>query len=94
MKKPLQIIFSLVFIIVCLLITRTIVSNRIATSGELLGQISEKANVYKTQNALIGEELYSILSLTNLTKEASKLGFVNQVNTLSLSQSLPLAAKQ
>jgi hypothetical protein len=94
MKKSLQIIFGLISIVVCLLITRTVVSNRIATSGGLLGQITDKTNSYKIQNAIIGEDLYSVLSLTSLAKKASGLGFVSQGNAISLAQSLPLAAKQ
>lgn len=94
MKKPLQIIFSLIFVIICLIFTRTFVSNSMAVSGEVLGQITKQTSEYKTQNAILGEELYSQLSLTNLSEKASKLGFVEQKDILSLSEALPLAVKQ
>jgi hypothetical protein len=94
MKSSLKMITGLVFVIICLLVTRTVVSNGIATSGEMLGQITEKTNSYKMQNKLIGEQLYSTLSLTNLVKKASDLGFVSEGKVVSLSQSLPLAARQ
>ncbi len=94
MKKQILIISGLTLIAVCLLMVKTFVSNDISTSGELLGQIKEKSNEYKMENAILGEELYAMVSLTNLSKEASKLGFVDQKNVVSLSNSLPLAIKQ
>ncbi len=94
MKKEIFIVTSLIAVIVCLLITRTVISNGISTSGEVLGQIKEKTNALKMENAIIGEELYAMVSLTNLSEKAEKLGFVNSKDTVSLTKSLPLAIKQ
>ncbi len=94
MKKELLIITGLLTVIACLLITRTVISNGISTSGEVLGQIKEKTNNLKMENAIIGEELYAMVSLTNLSEKASELGFVDQKDMVSLTKSLPLAIKQ
>jgi hypothetical protein len=94
MKKPILIIFGLTLIALCLLVVRTAVSNRIATSGELLSEIMIKTDRYKQQNAIIGEELYASLSFIKLSEKASSLGFIASKNTFSLSQNLPLAVRQ
>lgn len=94
MKKSILILMSLILTVFVLLITKAVISNNISTSGELLGQITDKTKHYKTENAIIGEELYSMLSLTNIAVKAKDQGFVEAKDCIALTNSLSIAIKQ
>jgi Na+-transporting NADH:ubiquinone oxidoreductase subunit NqrC len=94
MKKPVLIIGSLIIIILILSVTRIFISNQVATSGVVLGEIQEEAANVKTENALLAEKLYTKSALTNIDSEAEKLGFVTQNSDFVLSGQVPVAYKQ
>lgn len=94
MKKPAILIILLIVTVVALSIFKTFVSNKISTSGTVLGAIEEKINYYKTENALISEKLYTLSSLTSVSEKADKLGFVDEKSTFVLTNPVPIALKQ
>ncbi len=94
MKKQILILTSLISMIFLLLIIKTVISNNISTSGELLGQITDKTKHYKTENAIIGEDLYAMLSLTNIAVKAKDQGFVEANSCIALMNPLSIAIKQ
>ncbi len=94
MKKPALTILFLIFVILVLSVVKTFVSNRISTSGMVLGAIEDKISYYKTENALLSEKLYSMSSLTNISNQAEKLGFVEEKTNFVLTNPLPIALKQ
>ena len=66
MKKPALIIVFLVILILGLSVVKTFASNRISTSGSVLGSMEEKISYYPIENTMLDEKLYSLSSLTNL----------------------------
>ncbi len=94
MKKPILVIGLLITLTLALSVVKIYVSNQIATSGVILGKTQEEINSYKTENILLSEKLYSASALTNIDKEASKLGFVEQKSDFVLSGKVPVAFKQ
>ncbi len=94
MKKPALIILFLVMTIVVLSLFKTFLANRISTSGMVLGDIQQQISYYKTENAILSEKVYSMSSLTYVSKEAKNLGFVQNSGDFVLTNPLPIALKQ
>jgi cell division protein FtsL len=94
MKKPILIITILLVTALTFSIVRIYISNQIATSGVVLGQVQGKIDAYKTQNIQLSEKLYSESSLTNISEEAAKEGYVAQSSDFVLNGQIPVAYKQ
>ncbi len=94
MKKPILLIAILLVAVFTLSIVRIYISNQIATSGVVLGQVQGKIDSYKMQNILLAEKLYSESSLANIAQEVSKEGFVVQSSDFVLTGQIPVAFKQ
>jgi hypothetical protein len=94
MKKPILIIAILLVVTLTLSIVRIYISNQIATSGVMLGQVQSGIDAYKMQNILLAEKLYSDSSLANIAQEASKEGFIAQSSDFVLNGQIPVAFKQ
>jgi len=94
MKKPISLIFLVIFMIIILSIIKTVVSGRLSTSGVSLSKIEEEINNYKTQNIILREKLLTVSSLNNIVSKATLLGFVEKKSEFILSKPLPLAIKQ
>ncbi|MBI2613626.1 MAG: hypothetical protein HYW62_02545 [Candidatus Levybacteria bacterium] len=95
MKKPALIITFLIGVIVVLSIVRVVVYNRLSTSGVLVGELEEQISLYKTQNAILAEEVLSSSSLTSIVARAQDLGFTNKDKSLLvIKTSRPLAVKR
>ena len=91
MKKPFIVISTLFLTIIVLLGVRTVVSARITTSGLELGKIQDETSVYKTQNAILKEKIFSLSSLTHVSEVASKDGFVESKQSFAISAARPIA---
>ena len=94
MKKPISIISLLLLTIVIMSVVRIFISNKISTSGTVLGNVQEQVAYYQLQNSLLSEKLYEVSSLTNIEEKATKLGYVEQQNEFVLNGQLPVALKQ
>jgi hypothetical protein len=94
MKKQVLLIGILALIVFGLSIVRIYISNQVATSGVILGQIQQQVDAYKMENILLAENLYTKSSLTNIAEEASKQGFVPQKTDFVLNGQVPVAYKQ
>lgn len=95
MKKPALIIIVLAGLIVALSVIKAIVYNSLSTSGVFVGEVEDKISFYKTQNAILSEELLVSSSLTNIVAKASELGFANKDQSLLvIKTSRPLAVKR
>lgn len=94
MKKPILIIIFLLGLIVVLSMVKAVMHNRLSTSGVFVGKVEEEINLYKTQNAILSEELLILSSLTNIAAKATELGFIKENSSLLvLKTSRPLALK-
>lgn len=94
MKKPILFIITLLIIVLSLSIIRIYISNQIATSGVVLGQVQSEIDLYKTQNIILAEKLYSESSLTNIAERATRDGYVAQSSDFVVSGKIPVAFKQ
>ncbi|HUD04919.1 MAG TPA: hypothetical protein VMR59_02960 [Patescibacteria group bacterium] len=94
MKKAILSIGILTLIVFGLSIVRIYISNQVATSGVLLGQIQEQSNSYKMENIQLAENLYTKSSLTNIADEALKDGYIEQKTDFVLNGQVPVAYKQ
>ena len=95
MKKPALVITVLIGLIVVLSVARVVASNRLSISGVFVAELEEKISFYKTQNAILSEELLTSSSLTNIVAKAEELGFTNKDQSLLvLKTSRPLAVKR
>jgi hypothetical protein len=73
---------------------RIYISNQVATSGVVLGQIQQRIDSYKMENIILAENLYTKSSLTNIAEQASKQGYVEQKTNFVLNGQVPVAYKQ
>lgn len=92
MKKPVFLLAILIFIIVGLLVIRTVISNTISTSGVVLGKTQDKLIKYKTENILLREKIFTLSSLSNISSAAGQIGFVGSKSNFALSKTRPIAA--
>lgn len=85
---------ALFLIIVLLSIIQVIVSNRLSTSGIILGKIEEEIRNYKTENIALAEGFFYATSLNNISSRAAVLGFVKEKSPLILTASDVVAVRQ
>ena len=93
MKKSHIIIIFLLGLVIALSIGRAILHNTMSTSGIFVSKAEQEINFYKTQNAILSEELLAASSLTSITEKAQKLGFTGKNTLMVLGGSKPLAVK-
>lgn len=94
MKKPVLIIGLLIFVVLILSVIRIFVLNNISTSGVELARTQDKVNKYKFENSIIAEELYLLSSLTNVSKKAYDLGYIDSKSDFVVNKQIPVAIKQ
>lgn len=94
MKKPTFVIIFIAFLIIALSIARVIVSNNLSTAGLTVLKLENQLNSYKIENTMLREKLLSHTSLFYISSQASKLGFVENKTSFTLTKPLPLAIKQ
>ena len=95
MRKPALVIIFLIGLIVVLSVAKGIIYNKLSTSGIFVGKLEEQISFYKTQNAILSEELLASSSLTNIAAKAQELGFANKDKSLLvIKTSRPLAVKK
>jgi hypothetical protein len=70
------------------------VSNRLSTSGIVLGKIEEEIRFYKTENSSLAEEFFLVSSLNNIESRAATLGFVKEKSPLVLTSLSEVAVRQ
>lgn len=93
MKKSLIIIF-LIISIISLEIYHVAISNKFSTEGIELESIQGQIAQYHKQNTLLQEKILEAEALTNLSKKAEQLGFVESKKQIYLTEPLPLALNQ
>ena len=67
--------------------------NTLSTSGIFVSEAEHEISSYKTQNAILSEELLTASSLTNIIEKASEAGFTGENTLMVLNTSRPLAVK-
>lgn len=93
MKKPMYLILFLFTVIIGLSLVQINLSNQISTAGAELAKLEKEVSDYKRKNIVLKEQLLEASSLTNLSKKAEKLGFVESKQQVYLNTPLPLALR-
>jgi hypothetical protein len=91
MKRSLLVIMFLVGLVALLSIGKAILQNALSTSGIFVDEAQQEISYYKTQNAILSEELLAASSLSTIAKKAGEAGFVSENNQFVLKTSRPLS---
>ncbi|MCL4353756.1 hypothetical protein M1615_04850 [Patescibacteria group bacterium] len=94
MKKPALLILFLLTVILLLSVVRIYISNQIATSGVVLGDLEQKTEQLKIDNSELAQKVYAYSSLTNVAAKAYDLGYTDQTSDYVLSNQMPVAIRQ
>lgn len=85
---------TIIIFVIMLSLVQVFISNSFSTKGILLNDIESKIKSYKKENAFLNEKLLLVSSFTNISSQASQLGFVTEKSYVSLTSPLPLALKR
>lgn len=94
MKKSALILAILFLTITVLFGTKSVLSNRLSTTGVALGELQDGVKKYKTQNVILREQVNMMSSLSNISSAAAELGFVESKDNFALTKSRPIAIRQ
>lgn len=94
MKKPLSFIAIIVGIVVFLSVLQVVVSNKLSTTGVVLGRYQDEIKQYETENTILAQKLLVSTSLQSIASQAAELGFIETTQKLVLSASVPLARER
>lgn len=89
-KKGFLLIFSLVFI---LALTKVFLTAKLATSGTKLAQFEKDSQQLSEKNHLLNDQILKLSSLTRISSEAAKLGFLRTEKIVTLSLEVPVALR-
>ena len=93
MKKAYILVIIILGLVFSLAVGRSILQNMLSTSGIFIGKAEKEINFYKTQNAILSEELLIASALTNIIEKAHKSGFVSGDALMVIKTSRPLAVR-
>ncbi len=94
MKRTKLLLGSLLCIVLSLVLTQVIASNRISTAGIELQKMQTELKNVKRENSLIREKIVTLSSLTQVASRAGELGFVEGKQRVYISEPLPLARNE
>lgn len=92
-KKP-KLIFLIVTLVLLLAGMQLVMAHCLATTGEQMRQLEDKANLIGKENQLLSEEINKMGSLNQIASEAGKLGLVKANNFLNLTPQIPVALEK
>lgn len=94
MKKPFIFLGSLFLLILVLSVVQVIVSNRLSTTGTILGKLQDDISQYKKENAILREKVLVTSSLDHIASSAAELGFTQIKTHVFLSAPVPIALQR
>ncbi|MEK9178449.1 MAG: hypothetical protein AAB801_01565 [Patescibacteria group bacterium] len=93
MKKPKIILSALILMTITLVIARSVVSNAISPNGTFLSETLTEKSALMKENKILRERLFAKTSLSAISKEAERLGFVEKRDSFKLTEPLPIAKR-
>src|SRR5579864_9554095 len=89
-----RVIIAIVYLCVLILaVFQITVSNMFATGGIDLDSMQKKIAVYKKEDLILSQKIYSQSSLFTIASEAATMGFVPEKSSIFLPTALPIALK-
>ena len=92
-KKP-KLIFLIITLVLLLAGMQLVMAHCLATTGDQMRQLEDKASLIGKQNQLLAEEINKMGSLNQIASEAGKLGLVKANNFLNLMPQVPVALEK
>jgi cell division protein FtsL len=92
-KKP-KLIYLIVTLVLLLAGLQLVMAHCLATTGDQMRQLEDKASLIEKQNQLLSEEINKMGSLNRIATEAGKLGLVKANNFLNLTPQIPVALEK
>ncbi|MCJ7804724.1 hypothetical protein MUP35_03275 [Patescibacteria group bacterium] len=92
-KKP-KLIFLIITLVLLLAGMQLVMAHCLATTGEQMRQLEDKASLMGKQNQLIAEEINKMGSLNQIASEAGKLGLVKANDIFNLMPQVPVALEK
>ncbi len=89
MKKKLPILIT--FLVIGLTLVQLVLTHRLATAGEAIGELEIETSRLEKKNELIKQGITQLGSLRRISQEAEKLGFVRNNSLLHLTPEIPVA---
>jgi len=93
MRKCYIVIIFLLGLVITLSMANAALHNMLSTSGIFVNNVEQEINSYKTQNAILSEELLTASSLTNIIEKANVSGFTSENTLMVIKASRPLAVR-
>lgn len=95
MRRGYLLLTTLGMTVILLSIVQISVSNFLSTGGIQLSLIQSQIQDYQRENAILKEKIYSVASLTHISEEANKMGYVegSSQKALVIANPVPLAIK-
>lgn len=81
----------IIALVVVFSLVQVFVSNRLSTTGLVLGKLEEEIAFYEKQNSLLSEKLLLSSSLVHLASAAAEFGFIEEKSQVTLKSPLPIA---
>ncbi len=92
-KKP-KLIYLIVALVLLLAGLQLVMAHCLATTGDQMRQLEDKASLIEKQNQLLTEEINKMGSLNRVASEAGNLGLVKANNFLNLTPQVPVALEK
>ena len=68
--------------------------NMLSTSGAMIDQVNQKTQTLEKQNNQLNDEITKLGSLTRISNEAQKFGFINGGSMVNLASEVPIALRR
>lgn len=94
MKKPIVCVIFLAMVIFNLSLLQVVVSNRLSTTGVVLGTLQDEIQKYQTENTILSERLLVATSLNTIASAAAQVGFSEAKAPIVLGNPIALAQKR
>lgn len=92
-KRP-KLIYLIVTLVLLLAGLQLVMAHCLATTGDQMRQLEDKASLIEKENQLLTEEINKMGSLNRIASEAGKLGLVKADNFLNLTPQVPVALER
>jgi len=89
-----KLIYLIVTLVLLLAGMQLVMAHCLATTGEQMRQLEDKASLIQKENQLLSEEINKMGSLNRIASEAGKLGLVKANNFLNLTPQVPVALEK
>lgn len=93
-NKKSKLFYLIVTLVLLLAGLQLVMAHCLATTGEQMRQLEDKANLIEKENQLLSEEINKMGSLNRIASEAGKLGLMKAGNFLNLTPQVPVALEK